>query len=289
MTVVVDTSQWDAALRQYLKLTQRTIREVLNQRAVNIARHGLDVLPPRNIDQQRARVRAYLSEKLSEQKTKIAKSGKRKGQRIKNYQKALPWNLTKDQRKELADLITQPRKQDPRKAYPRNNFKGKLEARIRTHANRAHRLERANLILQARRAKMGLPGLYGYEMWNRTAKFKRVMATSVTYLQTPFAWMIRQMNKFVRWKVPYGRLLKIATWPGSGSSKSQAIPAGTPWAPALIWAMSLKLRGPGISRATRYLKNALQIGVTMDAIDMEKRVRDQLQREANLFNARKAA
>jgi len=30
MTVVVDTSQWDAALREYLKLTSRTMREVLN-------------------------------------------------------------------------------------------------------------------------------------------------------------------------------------------------------------------------------------------------------------------
>lgn len=289
MTVVVDTSQWDAALRQYLKLTQRTIRDVLKQRAVNIARHGLDVIPPQAIDQQRAKVRAYLSEKLSEQKTKIATSGKRKGLRIKDYKKARAWDLSSAQRKELAALITKPRKQDPRKAYPSNDFKGNLEKRIKTHANRAHRLERANLILQARRAKMGLPGLYGYEMWTRSEKFKRVMATSVSYLQVPFAWIIRQLNKHVRFKVPYGRLLKIATWPGSGSSNSQAIEAGTPWAPALLWALSIKLRGPGVERAVRYLKNALQIGVSLDAIDMQNRVRNQFQQDANRFNARKAA
>jgi hypothetical protein len=288
LTVSVNTSQWDAALKQYLKLTSRTMKEVLNQRAFNIARNTIGVLPPSSPDQKRAAVRAYLSEKLSEQKMKIATSGKRKGKAIVNYKKQRAWNLNADQKRELTAIITRPRRQDPRKAYPRNNFQGNLEKRIRTHANRAHRLERVNLIIQARRAAAGIKGLYGYEMFKASERFKRFAATSVTYLQVPFAWTIRKLAPLVRYKAGLGRLLRISTWPGSTAAKTEVTPGGAPWSPNLLWKIALRLRGPRLAQAKGIVMRAMQVGVDTDALDMEKRVRDDLQRVANKFNARPA-
>ena len=146
----------------------------------------------------------------------------------------------------------------------------------------------ANLIVQKRRAKAGLKGLYGREMVDAEGKFTRVAQAGVGFLKSPFAAVIRALTKYQ----PPGLRMKIRTrwgdisiWPGSrGSAKViPALPGTRP-----IVTMSMFWNVPGqptkVERLTRY---ALQRGFDLEEAELVRHMTEVLQKEADKINARK--
>ena len=67
-TIKIDTSGFRAALNRYRNTTRKSLPEILNQRALNVAGRAFDGIPPRSgsgVDAQRARIKKYMGAKLS--------------------------------------------------------------------------------------------------------------------------------------------------------------------------------------------------------------------------------
>jgi len=73
-------------LAEYSKTTRKTTPVILNQRFSNVMRRAFNFTPPKNVDVERKRVRAYLRQPLAT-RIKLAKSGKSKGFFIKKASK----------------------------------------------------------------------------------------------------------------------------------------------------------------------------------------------------------
>lgn len=76
----IDSRQFQKALEMYLPTTRKSLAEVLNQRAFNIAARTIDSMKPAPGGEQaaRTRIKTYLNEQLSTRIRQV-KSGKNKG------------------------------------------------------------------------------------------------------------------------------------------------------------------------------------------------------------------
>jgi hypothetical protein len=96
--------------------------------------------------------------------------------------------------------------------------RGKRKGRFIRSGGRARQLIRANLILQARRAKHGAKGLYGKAMQEASGAFRRRAQISVGFLKSPMLPIIRTLNGLCRFKFPFAKTKNIARWPKSAGN-----------------------------------------------------------------------
>jgi hypothetical protein len=90
---------------------------------------------------------------------------------------------------------------------------------------RNNQLQRAHLILQARRRAEGKPGLYGAQMRTEAGKFKQRSSVSVGFARSVYIPIAAALNELVPYKIPLGRLARhISRWPGSAGYGQVTLP-----------------------------------------------------------------
>ena len=93
--------------------------------------------------------------------------------------------------------------------------RGKRKGLFGKAGSRANQLARVNLIIQARREKIGLKGLYGRAMRQAEGKFKLAAQVGVGFLKSAFIPIIKGLHPLVRYKKVNTRWGRISVWPGS--------------------------------------------------------------------------
>lgn len=136
-TVTVDTTEFHAAMREYLTLTKSTLAEATNRRMFFLLARVFVLLKPQQLQGFRNKVRDYLNEPIGERRFD-KKTGKKVG--------------------------------------------------------RGRVLRRVHLIVQAKQKQAGGKGLYGDEMKEAAAKFRRRAVGSVGYLKSGVAKAIKQLR-----------------------------------------------------------------------------------------------
>lgn len=131
-----EAKKYMAASRKMQLASKKTLADVTSRQMSFLLMRIFALLPPRRVQEQRAKIRAYLSAQIGE---------------------------------------------------ARLNKKGKRVARAKL-------LRRDHLILQARRRKAGMKGLYGKEMKEAIGSFRRATVGSIGYLKSGFVQLIRKFN-----------------------------------------------------------------------------------------------
>jgi hypothetical protein len=236
--IVIDDREFQRALRAYYPTTRRTLAQIVNQRAYNIAGRTMDMMKPAPGREQSTRrhIRAYMNSTVST-RVRVVKSGPNKGK------------------------------------YKRAGAKG-------------NQLARVNLIIQMRRAKRGLKGLYGAAMRQAEGKFKQAAQVGVGFLKSPFVAVVRDLGMSVKFKprirTSWGR---IAIWPGS-RGRGTVNPAQDGMNPTVIMKMLWNVRGhPG--RVESLIVPHLQRAFNDEAREIMRHVQEKMQKDADRINARR--
>jgi len=164
----------------------------------------------------------------------------------------------------------------------------KSSGRVVKKGKKENQLQRMHLIVQARRAKRGLPGLYGRAMKRASGAFLQRAQVSVGFVKSILLPIITTLNPLVRFKFPFAKTRNISRWPGSaGFGRVQVAKAGeVSRAPFQIGA---NLKVPGEGKVRSLLAGALQQALYDEGREMIRHVREKMQATANRFNVRKAA
>ena len=173
---------------------------------------------------------------------------------------------------------------------------GKRKGMFTKKGSRANQLVRANLIIQKRRSKLGLKGLYGKEMIQAEGKFKQAAQIGVGSLKLPLLKIIRVLNPLVKFKSAFTRtgtvrlntgfVARIPTWPLSGYGASVQ-PAEEGWKPRVNWRMYWG-NVPGMpSKIQKMIEPNLQKAVDAETAEMRRHTAEKLQKEWDKVNARR--
>ncbi len=95
---------------------------------------------------------------------------------------------------------------------------GPRAGKATSRGRKGDQLRRVNLILQARRARQGLKGLYGAEMRAKSGKAQAKAQISVGFLKSLFIPIIMHLNGKARFKFPFAKTKEVARWPNSAGS-----------------------------------------------------------------------
>lgn len=174
---------------------------------------------------------------------------------------------------------------------------GKRKGKFIKRGKRMNQLARANLIIQARRRKLGIKGLYGAAMREAEGKFKQAAQIGVGSLKLPLLKIIRVLNPIVRFKSAFTRtgtvrlksgfVARIPTWPLSGYGASVQ-PAEEGWNPKVTWRMYWG-NVPGTPRKIRkMIEPYLQRAVDAEAAEMRRHTAAKLQKDWDKVNARRS-
>ncbi len=161
---------------------------------------------------------------------------------------------------------------------------GKRKGNFLRKGSRANQLVRANLILQARRRKMGMPGLYGAGMAAAEGRFKLAAQVGVGFLKSAFLPIIKGLHplvKFKRVRTSWGR---ISVWPGS-DGYGKVNPAKKSWNPSVTMTLRWIVSGAP-TKVQRLVVPHLQAAFDAEAREMTRHVTEKLQAAANKVNAR---
>lgn len=104
------------------------------------------------------------------------------------------------------------------------NKTGKNKGKFRKMGARKNQLMRKHLIIQARRAKQGLKGLYGNSMRKASGELSRAAQISQGYLKSVFIPIIVGLYPVVKFRPPASLTNSVSRWPGS-SGHGKATPA----------------------------------------------------------------
>lgn len=246
-TVTVDTTEFHAAMREYLKVTTRTLAEFITSRMFFVLVRAFALLKPQNPQAERNRIRAYLNEPIGERRFD-RKTGKKVG--------------------------------------------------------KARQAQRVHLIVQARNKASGGKGLYGEAMKEAAAKFRRAAIGSVGYLRSGVAKAIKQVNGHFtqfgfRTKKSGGRdispnaaLVKIAAEYGTALSnvamhkgaRSYTTPARPGFNPTAVADIAWNIKDGQDGRVASVVNPAFQRAYDDETREMQKRLAERMQEDANLFN-----
>lgn len=164
----------------------------------------------------------------------------------------------------------------------------KTGKRTKKKVKRMHQLVVANLIVQARRAKKGLTGLYGQAMISAEGQFVQAAQVGVGFLKSPFVAIVRGLTEYQ----PPGKRMpiktrwgKISVWPGSKGygTVNPALP-GT--SPQVKFELRWRVKGAP-TKVQRLTLPVLQRAFDAEAAGMRQHVIDKLQEAADKINARK--
>lgn len=107
MSLTIDTSQFQRALREYAETTRKTGAQILNQRAYNIAGRAMDMLKPApgGEQAQRSKIKSYLQKRRGAARRVITKTGKRSKKFVKKSLQLVVANLIIQKRRAHAGLV----------------------------------------------------------------------------------------------------------------------------------------------------------------------------------------
>ncbi len=233
--LTIDASQFQAALKEYYPTTKKSLSEILNQRAYNIAGRAADALQPTPGSEiaKRREIKRYMDEPIAIKIRRVKSTGKFK------------------QRGRAKDQLT-----------------------------------RKNLIIQARRAKKGLKGLYGVEMREQSGRFSQAAQVSVGFLKSAFLPIIKGLYTLVKFRAGIKtRWSNISVWPGSDGYGKVTPAKGSSWNPFVEMFLRWKVSGSP-SKVDRITRRALQDAFNAEARELMRHVQEKLQGEANRINAR---
>jgi hypothetical protein len=245
-TVKVDTREFKRAMDRYAKTTTKGLPEIVNQRAANVVRRMLEIIPPRPGTEQatRSRIRSELTEILAVP-VRRATSGKRKGQYIR------------------AGSIT----------FTTRRGKGKDRA-----------LRRVHLIAQAARKKAGKPGLYGESMRAYAGAMVGSRQRGVGWLKAILIPLALGLQSHVKYKIPARYTRNISRWPGSVGSGTVTV-ARKGWNPFANLLNTLDHPSSrGSAQAERIYSDALNTAVVDETAEMKRHTEKKLADAARRFN-----
>lgn len=246
---VIDASELNRAIAEYAKTTTRAWPEIMNQRAANVIRRMLEIIPPKPGEEQatRANVRNELTEELAV-KVRLATSGKRKGQFLRVGSKH----------------------------FSRRRTKGKDRS-----------LRRVHLIAQAARRKAGKKGLYGESMRLYAAKMVQSRQVGVGWIKAMLIPLARGLQPFIRYKIPARYTSRISRWVGSVGYG--IVRPATMWQinPVAILENDTNFPGTSAGRAAhKLLQNALRIAISAETAELISHMRRKSGDAADRFNRR---
>lgn len=235
--LTIDDRQFKAALREYRQTTRRSLPEILNQRAFNIAARTMDSMKPAPGEEQaqRTKIKTYMDAQISTRIRQV-KSGRNKGQ-------------------------------------------------FKRRGSKPNQLARVNLIIQARRARKGLPGLYGAAMRQAEGSFKRAAQVGVGFLKSPFVAVIRGLLSYVKFRRVQTRWGRISVWPGS-KGYGTVNPANPGINPVVTMKTSWTTKGHP-TKVNSLTFPHLQAAFNAEAAEIMRHVREKLQKDADRINARR--
>ena len=161
---------------------------------------------------------------------------------------------------------------------------GKNKGKLIKRGSRANQLVRANLIIQARRSKMGKTGLYGAKMAEAEGRFKTAAQVGVGFLKTPFLPIIKGLHQLVKFKRVKTRWGRISVWPGSdGYGKIK--PAKSEVSPSVEISLGWKVSGAP-TKVQRMVVPKLQMAFDAEAREMVKHTEEKIKQAADRANAK---
>jgi len=236
-TLTIDTTQFKKALREYAETTRKTIAQIVNQRAYNVAGRAMDLMKPAPGDEQgtRTRIKSYLQQRRGADRYVISKTGKKTRKKVK---------------KSLQLVV-------------------------------------ANLIIQKRRSRRGLKGLYGQAMIAAEGAFTQASQVGVGFLKSPLVAIVRGLTDYQ----PPGRRMPIKTrwgrisiWPGSkGSGTVNPAKPGDNATATMKMNWNVKGMPKKVERLTTI---PLQSAFNAEEAEMRRHVAEKLQKEADKINAK---
>lgn len=165
---------------------------------------------------------------------------------------------------------------------------GKRKGQFIRKGKRSSQLAAVNLIIQARRSKKGLKGLWGKAMVSAEAQFKQAAEVGVGFLKSPFVAIVRGLTEYqppgrrMRIKTQWGR---ISVWPGS-KGYGTVNPAKPGTSPTVHIGLRWRVKGAP-TKVQRLTLPHLQRAFDAEAREMAAHVQRKLQKEADKINARK--
>lgn len=161
--------------------------------------------------------------------------------------------------------------------------RGIRKGRFMRRRGRGRQLIRANLIVQARRAKEGKKGLYGKGMAAETGKFRRKASTSVGFLKSPLLPIIRTLNGICRFKFPFSKTKNIARWPNSaGWGWARVLPSKNMQAVEMEFSANVEENSGKVQ--AMYGEAALN-AILAENADIERHLLDRANKRAAKMNA----
>lgn len=141
-----------------------------------------------------------------------------------------------------------------------------------------------HLILQARRAKKGLKGLYGQAMRLESGEFTRRAQVGVGFLKSPFVPILKGLVALVKFRKVATRWGRISVWAGSsGFGKVTPARAGL----KIFTEMKLHWKLSGAPDKVRgMVLPKLQAAFNAEAVELARHTREKLQQAADKVNAR---
>lgn len=161
---------------------------------------------------------------------------------------------------------------------------GKNKGSFKRRGSKANQLARVNLVIQARRAKMGLQGLYGQAMRQAEGKFKKSAQVGVGFLKSPYVGVIKGLLDYVKFRKVATRWGRISVWAGS-KGQGTVNPAQKGWSPAVMMKMLWSVKGQP-TKADKLTRPHLQAAFDAEGREMMRHVAEKLQEGANKINAK---
>ena len=161
--------------------------------------------------------------------------------------------------------------------------RGKNGKPTKRKAKKMNQLQVAHLIIQMRRAKRGLKGLYGQEMVEARGKFVQAAQVGVGFLKSPYVAVVRGLLAHVNFRKMATRWQKISIWEGSRGG-GDVRPARKGWSPQVIMKMVWKVRGQP-TKVDLMTRPHLQAAFDAEGREMMRHVAEKLQEGANKINA----
>lgn len=174
------------------------------------------------------------------------------------------------------------------RAYMREQFSqrlkvfkgGKRKGQFGKKGRRNDQLQRRHLIVQARRRKKGLKGLYGPAMRRAAGKLSGQAQRSVGFLKSLFIPILRTLNEVARFrKVSLTKLKNISVWPG-GSGSGWARWATPGFSPKVILRVVSRARHPVGDQGQQIITAALTRAFSAEAAELRRHVERKLARRA---------
>lgn len=165
---------------------------------------------------------------------------------------------------------------------------GKRKGQFIKRGARNNQLQRVHLIVQAKRAKAGLPGLYGKKMLHASGKFVSFATKGVGFVKSLFLPAIIGLNPFAQKKVPHSKTHKIARWPGgAGYGRAAAAREGDKPTVTFVIGAALRKVGHQEGKVKAIVERALQFGLNAEAAEIRRHVEDKMRQITAPFNAKK--